>query len=418
MKALVRYTATVVLVLLWGGASVFGQAQTIQVAQDGEVTSLTEAMELAADGDTIRVQGGTYRESPIEVNKSVVLIGEDRPVIDGEQEHEILRVNADDVEIHGFHFANAPSSHIRDNAAVRYNRVQGGVIADNTFDDNFFAIYLARSDWVIIKDNEIQAYGDREATSANGIHLWNSSHAAIVGNTVRGHRDGIYLEYVENSYIEDNLVEENIRYGLHFMFSDDCRYSENVFRDNGAGVAVMYSSGVDMDNNRFDDNWGSSSYGMLLKEMTDGKIRNNHFTGNTTGIRVEGTSRMDVRENHFSGNGWAISIMANSQDNLFTRNNFIDNTFDVATNSRQNFSEFNRNYWSSYNGYDLTGDGIGDVPYRPVRLFSLIVERDSIAMILLRSIFVELLDMAERVMPVLTPETLVDHEPSMQEFSI
>jgi nitrous oxidase accessory protein len=54
------------------------------------------------------------------------------------------------------------------------------------------------------------------------------------------------------------------------------------------------------------------------------------------------------------------------------------------------------------------------VPFRPVRLFSLLVARHEPAMMLLRSGFVDLLDLAERVMPVLTPETLADASPLMQ----
>lgn len=73
--------------------------------------------------------------------------------------------------------------------------------------------------------------------------------------------------------------------------------------------------------------------------------------------------------------------MANSSDNLFTMNNFVSNTFDVSTNSRQNFSTFSSNYWSKYEGYDLDKNGIGDVPYRPVKLYSVLVEKNEPSLI-------------------------------------
>jgi nitrous oxidase accessory protein len=103
--------------------------------------------------------------------------------------------------------------------------------------------------------------------------------------------------------------------------------------------------------------------------------------------------------------------MANAQGNVFEGNAFQGNSFDVATNSRQNNSVFRGNYWDKYRGYDLDRDGVGDVPFRPVRLFSLIVERSAPALVLLRSFFVGLLDAAEQVFPSLTPETLVDEAP-------
>ena len=106
--------------------------------------------------------------------------------------------------------------------------------------------------------------------------------------------------------------------------------------------------------------------------------------------------------------------MANSMQNHFAGNQFLENSFDVATNSRQNFNTFEGNYWSAYRGYDLNRDGIGDVPFRPVRLFSLIVEKQSASLILLRSFFIDMLDLAEQMLPMLTPETLIDRKPMMK----
>jgi nitrous oxidase accessory protein len=47
-------------------------------------------------------------------------------------------------------------------------------------------------------------------------------------------------------------------------------------------------------------------------------------------------------------------------------------------------------------------------------LFSVIVEHQSPALILMRSAFVELLENAERALPSLTPNTLVDSAPAMR----
>ena len=200
------------------------------------------------------------------------------------------------------------------------------------------------------------------------------------------------------------------------MFSDSCSYTSNTFKHNGAGVAVMYTKYVEMTNNRFENNWGSASYGILLKDITDSKIINNYFYRNSSGIYIEGSNRIIVYKNEFMENGWAIRLMANSMDNTFTQNNFIGNSFDIATNSTKNYNEFNNNFWSEYQGYDIDKNGIGDIPYRPVKLFSLIVEKNRPTLILLRSLFVYILDAAERIFPVLTPETLIDNSPSMKRI--
>ena len=160
------------------------------------------------------------------------------------------------------------------------------------------------------------------------------------------------------------------------MFSDGCVYEGNEFLENSSGVAVMYTKRVRMLDNLFQDNWGGAAFGLLLKDITDSEIRGNRFVRNTVAIYAEGSNRLTVEENELRENGWAVKIMANSQDNRFSRNDFFGNTFDVATNSRRAYSTFQGNYWDNYQGYDLDRDGVGDVPFHPVRLFSLIAEQN------------------------------------------
>jgi nitrous oxidase accessory protein len=253
-----------------------------------------------------------------------------------------------------------------------------------------------------------------QSVSGNGIHIWSSEHVEVAHNEVRGHRDGIYFEFVKSAYVHDNVSERSARYGMHFMFSDDCRYERNLYRDNGNGVAVMYSKRVTMTGNRFVHNWGSAAYGLLLKNISDSRVTGNDFTGNSVGLYLEDSNRNVVRANRFRENGWALKVMANAQENTFEHNVFESNAFDVATNSRSNFSTFNENYWERYRGYDLDRDGIGDVAHAPVRLFALVVEQSPATIILLRSLLVDLLDLAERVIPTLTPATLLDRRPLMK----
>src|SRR6185436_7544008 len=135
--------------------------------------------------------------------------------------------------------------------------------------------------------------------SGNGIHLWNSVDAVIERNRVRGHRDGIYFEFSPRGLTRDNVSEVNQRYGLHFMYSDSCRYESNRFHANHSGVAVMYSRGVTMRGNTFGFANGSAAYGLLLKEILGGDIVGNHFLDNSTGLYLEGSSRLRIANNDF-----------------------------------------------------------------------------------------------------------------------
>jgi nitrous oxidase accessory protein len=166
--------------------------------------------------------------------------------------------------------------------------------------------------------------------------------------------------------------------------------------------------------NYFRENWGDAAYGILLKEISDSHIQGNHFERNTSGILMEGTSRIDVLRNTFLDNGWALKIQASCMDIVLEHNRFVSNSFDVGTNGSLVLNRFHQNYWDKYEGYDLNRDGIGDVPYRPVSLFGMIAERNPPAMLLYRSFISLLMDRTEKVLPALIPENLKDDAPLMK----
>jgi nitrous oxidase accessory protein len=198
------------------------------------------------------------------------------------------------------------------------------------------------------------------------------------------------------------------------MFSDNDTYINNIFRNNGSGVAVMYSKHVNMYHNTFAKNWGGAAYGLLLKELTDSKIIGNKFSENTTGIYLEGTSRSRFEQNEIHSNGWALKILGDCYSDTIVENNFSANTFDVSTNASENENFFSKNYWDKYRGYDLNHDGIGDVPFRPVSLYSKLVETIPNSVLLLHSFFVNVLDETEKILPSITPEQFRDDLPMMK----
>jgi nitrous oxidase accessory protein len=391
-------------------------ANEIIVSKNGTITTIQKAIELAKNKDVIIIKPGHYSEGNIIVNKSVKIIGEDFPVIDGEDEGEVFTVTADSVTISGLTIVNSGISYLEENAGIRLEEIRNCLITNNKLLNNFFAIYLAKSADCYIAGNYIEGVKKRETNSGNGIHLWYCKNITIENNEISNHRDGIYFEFVRHGSIKNNYSKENLRYGLHFMFSDTCEYKENIFENNGAGVAVMYTRHVLMQNNKFIHNWGSASYGILLKEISDSRIESNQFIENSTALYMEGCSRVTIEGNEIINNGWAIKLMANSMDNYFYENNFIANSFDVATNSRSSFNTFERNYWADYKGYDLDKDGFGDVPFRPVSMFSMMVQDQPTSLILLNSLFISLLNVAESIIPAITPEALTDPKPRMRKI--
>jgi nitrous oxidase accessory protein len=335
-------------------------------------------------------------------------------VLDGQSAHQIMSITADDVTVRGFVFRNVGTSFVEDRAALKVTKARGCTISDNRIERAFFGIYLAAASDCRITNNVITGAGASEAAAGNGIHLWTSNRIHIEGNRISGQRDGIYFEFVRESEVIGNTSEHNLRYGLHFMYSDDCRYVDNVFRANSAGVAVMMTKRVTMTGNHFESNWGSASYGLLLKEVYDVRLERNQFVRNTVGLLADGANRIVAEHNEFRRNGWAVKLLASTDEGHFRANNFIGNTFDVATNNRESSNELAGNYWDAYRGYDLDHNGVGDVPFHPVRLFSLLVQTNEPSLILLRSVFISLLDAAERAIPTLTPQALADRSPMMR----
>ena len=391
-------------------------ASTWVVAKNSSVKSIKSAIELAAKGDTIRIMKGIYKEGNLVIQKSLVVVGIDYPVLDGENKYEIFTIAANDVSIIGLRMINTGVGSINDISAISAIEAKRLRVLNNQFENTFFGIHLANCLGSVVEDNVLHSNAEAEHQIGNGIHAWKCDSITIRNNKVSGHRDGIYFEFVTNSLVERNFSHHNMRYGLHFMFSHNDEYRSNVFQNNGAGVAVMYTKKVKMISNRFQDNWGASSYGLLLKDIGDADIKLNHFAKNTVAVYMEGSSRCHFTQNVFSGNGWAVKMQANCDENVYSKNSFLSNTFDMATNGSLVLNTVDANYWDKYEGYDLDKDRVGDVPYHPVSLYSMVVEKMPSAVMLWRSFLVYMLDRTEKVLPSVTPENLKDIHPAMRNY--
>lgn len=380
--------------------------------------AIQSAINKAGTGDTIVIHEGVYNEHNIHVRKELFISGKGNVVVDGQKKSEIFVLSANGIVLQGLTIQNTGISSMQDMAAVRIQEANYVTVRNNKILNNTYGVYVQNSAHCLVKNNLISSGAVSEQNSGNGVHVWRGDSLRIEGNRVSGHRDGIYLEFVINSHVLRNTSEKNIRYGLHFMFSHDDVYSNNTFSDNGSGVAVMFSNRVTMTGNVFKNNWGDAAYGLLLKEITDGKIEGNLFIRNTVGVYMEGATRIHTSKNIFKDNGWAMRIQASSNNGSFTKNNFISNSFDVATNGTMVMNVFKNNYWDKYDGYDLDRDNVGDIPYYPVSLYAVVTEKVPTAMILYRSFLTDILDKVEKVMPSIIPDQLKDDSPVMKKWEL
>lgn len=394
------------------GAFVSARSKAITSSFSSE--EINKVFEHCSAGDTVIFRKGHYLVNNLMILKPLLIRGENFPELDGNNKFQIMSIGADNVRVEGFRFTNSGRSDMNEISAIRIMNAKNVTVNNNILENVFFGVYCQGASHCFISNNKIKSIAMSELESGNGIHCWKSDSMHISGNIVSGQRDGIYFEFVTHSTIEKNVSKGNLRYGLHFMFSHNNAYSNNTFSNNGAGVAVMFSHKVTMTGNIFSENKGAGSYGILLKEISDSYIASNHFTRNTVGVYMEGTSRIVVEKNIFDSNGWGFRIQSSCSDIVIEKNKFAANTFDVATNGTLVLNKFNNNYWDKYEGYDLNKDGIGDVPYRPVSLYSMVAEDMPYSIMLYRSFMVMLLERTEKAVPGITPVDLKDAAPLMK----
>ena len=409
---MIKFLTPLLLIFLQYGA-LFSKSRTVE---SSSVRDLQSVFDEAESGDTLFLKG-LFKVSLLKVSKPLFIIGKDAEFVSKDGD-EILVIASDSVLVKNIVFKDVKASFLKDRAAIRLLEVQQVQVDNNQFINTFFGVYVQNSSNCIISNNSFQGKAGDEVHAGNAIHIWKAERIEVINNVAEGHRDGIYFEFVNQSFISGNVSKNNMRYGLHFMFSNYDIYENNQFENNGSGVAVMFSKHIRMLNNTFKENWGGASYGILLKEISDGVMKHNRFELNTVGVYAEGANRIQIDSNVFVRNGKALDIKGNCMDNKILNNNFLGNTFEVLTNSKGNLNFFEGNYWGQYSGYDLNKDGVGDVPHRPVNLFALITDKIPAASMLLHSPLVHGLDMAERIFPQLIPEQLIDKKPQMKPLNL
>ncbi len=221
----------------------YSNSKTITVCKSCSIKTIKNGISLADEGDTVLVKKGVYKETIIMMNDGIQLVGVDMPTIDGQYKKEsIIAVSGNNFSISGFKFRNVGMSYTKEISGVFVSKSRNFTIKDNDFRDVFYSLIIQSSKYGVIKNNTVIGDAREESSSGNGIHVWKSSHLRIEENIISGMRDGIYLEFVDYSHISHNTSFDNLRYGLHFMFSDNNEYHHNEFMRNGAGVAVMFSN--------------------------------------------------------------------------------------------------------------------------------------------------------------------------------
>jgi nitrous oxidase accessory protein len=414
-------TKTVLTAMALIGCATVARADVLTVGEsDARFQTVASAVAAAGPGDTIRISAGVYIGQVI-VDKQLALEGVGKPVLRGTGVGSVLIVTADRCVIRGLIIEHSGGDLQREDSGILL-KSGNNTVEENELRDVLYGIYLYRSPGNLIRGNSISGrpelgVGERGA----GLHLWDSPDNRIEDNTITRARDGMYIQSCDGNVILRNRVT-NLRYGLHYMFSNDNRFEDNIFSDNVAGAAIMYSERIELRRNAFIRNRGFSSFGILFQDCANCLAEENFIIGNATGIFMEALRRSEFRHNVIAENDVALQMFSSAAENIFTANNFVENLSPmrlIGKSTTTRWQENGRgNYWSDYDGYDLDGDGIGDVPHKIQNVFEYMEGNYPRLRIYLASPAAQALAIAERTFPVLKGSSEADRAPLMKAVEL
>lgn len=368
------------------------------------------AIDAARPGDTVVVYSGRYEEN-LKIGKRLTLRGIGRPMIDGRNAGDVIRIAAPDVTISGLAIVDSGADLTAQNAGVY---VQPG--SDRAEIDrcelvyNLFGMWIEHSADVRVRDNVIVGKRDlRSSDRGNGIQLYNTTGAQIVRNAISYSRDGIYVDVSQHALFKGNSIHD-VRYGTHYMNSYYNVWDGNEVYHNRGGLAIMESRNQVVKNNRV---WGNTDHGIMLRTLQDSVVENNVVAGNQRGFFVYDAEYNTIRGNLVVDNTVGVHLWGGSVHNAVTGNDFIGNREQIRYVAASDVA-WPGNYWSNYFGWDKRGRGIGDIPYTANDLVDRLTWRVPAVKVLMNSPAVQSLRLIAQQFPLVAVPSVVDDAPRMK----
>ena len=334
----------VILALLVAGAKE-ASGKTLYVDDDGgmDFTRIQDAVNASVDGDSIRVFAGTYHENVV-VRKSVSLAGNGsaNTTIDGGGEGDVVRIEADWVNISGFLITGGGP--FRDFDFGIEVEADHSHIFNNRCLNNEIGIYLHFSSYSKIENNVC------ENNKEDGIYLTDSNDCTITNNLCSANLYGIHLEDSNNCLVVSNNCSANRGFGIALYHSSDCTVTNNTSSMNNAGILAEESSNTIITDSSITLNGKS---GIYLTGVQNTTVRRNEVSSNNNdGIYLSSSSKTSIMDNNISANGKAgLYLYSHSPNTTVQFNNIFSNTiYGIRVDVQKGSINATWNWWGHDSG--------------------------------------------------------------------
>ena len=384
-----------------------------------ESTSLQNMIQQAESGDRLLLAAGTYY-GPVTIDKPLSLIGSHQTIIDGNKNGHVITVNASDVVIENLQIQNSGNRPVTEDSGIFVtSETENVIISNNHLQNNLIGIYLKGAKSAQVRNNtiigsEFHRINDR----GNGIYLWNSPGSVVENNRIRYGRDGIFVTTSRDNVFKGNVMRD-LRFAVHYMYTQDSEVSNNVSINNHVGYALMFSDRINAYANQ---SIADRERGLFFNYANYSVIHHNQVTGGAEKcVFIYNANYNRINNNTFEGCDIGVHFTAGSEKNDIYENAFINNRTQVkyvGTRDIEWSKQGRGNYWSDNTAFDINKDDIADHAYQPNDLVDQIVWRHPMAKLLLNSPAVQVLKWAQSEFPGLHPGGVTDSYPLMSPPSL
>jgi nitrous oxidase accessory protein len=396
------------------GPTALGPPAGAVVARDADAL---RALLDAKDGPRVIVLARGVHRGDFEIRRPVTLHGEQGAVLEGTGQGTVLTIEADDVTVENVAIRHSGRRSTTEDAGVR---VKGARVRLARLDvrDALFGVSLGPCPSCVLEASRVVGPGGAEELRGDGVKLWESNDAVVRGCVVEGVRD-VVVWYSKRVTLEGNTITRS-RYGTHFMYAHDARVAKSRLEGDVVGIFVMYSDRIVVEDNVLAGARGAAGVGLGFKESDGVSVRRNWLVANTTGTYLDRTPRSPERPVVFEGNVLALNDVALRLHGAEEGAHFLGNDLrqnvvaaEVDGGGDALKTEFSGNHWSEYAGYDLDGDGVGDVPFEVARLSGELTDAHPDLRLFEGTLAMGLVDAIAHAVPVLASRRLlVDPRPS------